>query len=46
MASLNVNRLIAKIDEIRLPVKSEKIDILAINESKIDHKLMTTGLSH
>ena len=39
MASLNVNSLITKIDEIRLLVKNEKIDILAINETKIDHKI-------
>ena len=44
MASLNVNSLITKIDEIRLLVKNENIDILAINETKIDKKLMT-GLS-
>ena len=39
MASLNVNSLIAKIDEIRLLVQNEKIDIFAINETKIDHKI-------
>ena len=39
MASLNVNSLIAKIDEIQLLVQNEKIDILAINETKIDHKI-------
>ena len=39
MASLNVNSLITKIDEIRLLVKNEKIDILAINETNIDHKI-------
>ena len=39
MASLNVNSLIAKIDEIRLLVQNEKIYILAINETKIDHKI-------
>ena len=39
MASLNVNSIIAKIDEIRLLVKNENIDISAIIETKIDHKI-------
>ena len=39
MASLNVNSIIPKIDEIRSLVKNENIDILAINETKIDHKI-------
>ena len=39
MASLNVNSLIMKIDEIRSLVKNENIDILAINKTKIDHKI-------
>ena len=45
MASLNVNSLIAKIDEIRLLVQNEKIDILAINETKIDHKIEDRRIS-
>ena len=45
MTSFNVNSLIAKIDEIRLLVENEKIDILAINEPKSITKLRT-GLSH
>ena len=39
MASLNVNSLVAKIDEVRLLVKNENIDILAISETKIEAKL-------
>ena len=39
LASLNVNSLITKIDEVRLLVKNENIDILAINETKIDSKI-------
>ena len=39
MASLNVNSLIMKIDEIRLLIKKENFDILAINETKMDNKL-------
>ena len=39
MASLNVNSLIMRIDEIRSLVKNENIDILAMNETKIDHKI-------
>ena len=39
MASLNVNSLLAKIDEIRLLAKNKKIDILIVNETKIDDKV-------
>ena len=39
MASLNVNSLLPKIDEIRLLVKNKKIDILVVNETKIDDKV-------
>ena len=38
MASLNVNSLLPKIDEIRLLVRNNRIDILVINETKIDDK--------
>ena len=37
--SLNVNSLTMKIDEIRLLIKKENFDILAINEIKIDSKI-------
>ena len=33
MASLNVNGLLSKIDEVRLLAKNEKIDIFVINET-------------
>ena len=39
MASLNVNGLLSKIDEVRQLAKNEKIDIFAINETKIDDKV-------
>ena len=39
LASLNVNSLLPKIDEIRLLVKNKKIDILVVNETKIDDKV-------
>ena len=39
MASLNFNSLLPKIDEIRLLVKNKKIDILVVNETKIDDKV-------
>ena len=39
IASLNVNSLLAKIDEVRLLVKNKCIDILTINETKIDGKV-------
>ena len=39
MASLNVNSLIPKIDEIRLLVENKKIDILVVNETKINDKV-------
>ena len=36
MAALNINRLTTHIDELRLFTTQEKIDILAINETKLD----------
>ena len=39
MASLIVNGLLSKIDEIRQLAKNEKIDIFAINETKINDKV-------
>ena len=36
MAALNINRLTTHIDELRLFIAQEKIDILAINETKLD----------
>lgn len=39
IASINVNRLLCHIDEIRLLVKDLEIQILAVNETKIDDKM-------
>ncbi|KXJ05002.1 hypothetical protein AC249_AIPGENE4972, partial [Exaiptasia diaphana] len=36
MALLNINSLLGHIDELRLFLKTSKIDILAINETKLD----------
>ena len=36
MAALNINRLTIHIDELRLFIAQEKIDILAINETELD----------
>ena len=36
MAAININRLTTHIDELRLFIAQEKIDILAINETKLD----------
>ena len=37
MAALNINRLTTHIDELRLFITQQKIDILAINETKLDN---------
>ena len=39
MASLNVNVLSPKNDEVRLLAKNEKIDIFVVNETKIDDQV-------
>ena len=36
MASLNINSLLAHIDELRVFMSNSKIDILSINETKLD----------
>ena len=36
MASLNINSLLAHIDELRLLVHDSNIDVLTINETKLD----------
>jgi hypothetical protein len=36
MASLNINSLTAQIDEVRIFTHDTNIDILAINETKLD----------
>jgi len=42
VACLNINSLTAHIDELRVFMRDSKIDILAINESKLDIQLTTT----
>ena len=39
MKSLNINGLLAHIDELRVFLTMAKIDILAINEKKIDSSI-------
>ena len=39
MTSVNVNSLLPKTDEIRLLAITTKIDILVVNETKIDDKI-------
>ena len=36
MAALNINSLVAHIDELRVFMSSSEIDILAINETKLN----------
>ena len=36
IASLNINSLLAQIDDLRIFLSNSKIDILAINETKLD----------
>ena len=39
IACLNINSLVAHIDELRIFIDSEKIDILCINETKLDQTI-------
>ena len=39
MAYLNINSLLAHIDELSVYISSRKIDILCINETKLDHTI-------
>ena len=39
IACLNINSLIAHIDELRIILDSIEIDILCINETKLDHTI-------
>ena len=39
IACLNVNSLMAHIDELRVFMQDSKIDVLAINESKLDSSI-------
>jgi hypothetical protein len=40
MASLNINSLIANIDELRVYININKIDIMCINETKLDSSVV------
>ena len=39
IASLNINSLLKHIDELRVCVSKQQIDILAINETKLDSNI-------
>ena len=39
MASLNINSLLSHIDDLKIFISSSKIDILAINETKLDSSI-------
>ena len=41
MASLNTNSLLAHFDDLKIFIGSSKIDILAINETKLDSSIYT-----
>ena len=45
MASLNINSLLAHIDDLRIFVTDSKIDILAINETKLDSSIGDSEIS-
>ena len=45
MASLNINSLLAHIDDLRIFVTDSKIDILAINETKLDSSIGDSQIS-
>ena len=40
MASLNINGLSTHVDELRVYLATNDIDILAINETKLDESIM------
>ena len=44
MASLNINSLLAHIDELRVFLSTSKIDILSINETKLDFTIDNSEL--
>jgi exonuclease III len=39
MASLNINSLLTHIDELRVFLSNNKLDVLAINETKLDDSI-------
>ncbi len=40
LASLNINSITKDIDELRILVKDKPLDLIAINESKIDDTVL------
>ena len=46
MASLNINSLLAHIDELRIWSEDQTFDLLAINESKLDDKINSAAVSY
>ena len=40
LASLNINSITKHIDELRILVKDKPLDLIAINESKIDDTVL------
>ena len=45
MASLNINSLLAHIDELRVFMSNNKLDVLAINETKLDDSISDVELN-
>ena len=45
MAGLNINSLLAHIDELRIFLSNHKIDILALNETKLDSTILDNEIS-
>ena len=43
IACLNINSLVAHIDELRIFINNTKIDILCINEAKLDQTISDHG---
>ena len=44
MACLNINSLVAHIDQLRIFLSTHKIDILAINETKLDSTITSNEI--
>ena len=45
IASLNINSLLRHVDELRLMLTNSKIDVFAVNESKIDSSITDNEIS-
>ena len=44
IACININSLLKNIDQLRIMLESNRLDILAINETKIDNTVQTMKL--